>query len=67
MTEPKYPELTVDLIGQDGNAFMMISRVSGVLRRGKVPADEIKRFQDEATSGDYDNVISTILKWVNVE
>jgi hypothetical protein len=65
--EPKYPNVTVRLIGTDGNAAAIIGKVQGALRRAKVPPDEIKRFQDEATSGDYDNVLATAMRWVDVE
>lgn len=67
MTEPKYPNVTVQLSGEDGNAFMMIGRTSGALRRAGVSQEEITEFTNEATSGDYDNVISTIGKWVEIE
>jgi hypothetical protein len=63
----KYPHINVKLVGEDGNAFSIIGRVSQALRRGKVPADKVKEFQDEATSGDYNNVIQTAMKWVEVE
>lgn len=65
--EPKYPNITVQLTGQDGNAMMIIGRVSTALRRGKVPPEEVAKFREEATSGDYDNVLQTAMRWVEVE
>jgi hypothetical protein len=62
----KYPNVKVQLVGQDGNAFFIIGRVAQALRRAKVPADEVKQFTDEATSGDYDNVLQTAMRWVDV-
>jgi len=62
----KYPEIEVKLIGTDGNAFAIIGKVRKALRRAEVDTEKIKEFQDEVTSGDYNKVISTCCKWVNV-
>ena len=64
---PKYPNIKAKLIGQDGNAFAIIGTVQRELRRGGVSPDEINEFVTEATSGDYDNVIQTALRWVSVK
>lgn len=62
----RHPDVEVQLSGEDGNAFMMIGRVSKSLRSAGVEAEEIKEFQAEATSGDYGFVIDTIQRWVTV-
>jgi len=67
MNDVKYPEIDVQLSDEDGNAFGIIGRVALALRRAGVPKDEIDAFRTEAMSGDYDNVIQTAMKWVNVE
>ena len=64
---PKYPNITVRLVGEDGNAFFIIGRVGAALRRAGVPNEEIEAFRREAMSGDYDNVLATCLRWVEVE
>lgn len=64
--EPKYPDITVQLTGQDGNAFFIVARISQALRRAGVPPEEIERFREEAMSGDYDTVLQTAMKWVEV-
>jgi hypothetical protein len=61
----KYPEITVELSGIDGNAFSIMGAVSKALRRNGL-ASEVETFVAEATSGDYDNVIQTAMRWVNV-
>lgn len=66
MADVKYPEIEVQLSGRDGNAFMIIGRVAKELRQAGVSAEEIKEFQDEATSGDYDHVLQTAMAWVDV-
>ena len=65
-TDPKYPDVTVQLTGEDGNAMSIIGRVSRALSRAGVSPEEEKRFQTEAMSGDYDNVLATAMKWVDV-
>jgi hypothetical protein len=67
MLDVKYPDVTVQLSGEDGNALAMISRVRRALKKGGAKAEAIARFSAEATSGDYDNVIATCGRWVNVE
>jgi len=66
MAEPKYPDVEVQLSGEDGNAFMMIGKTRSALKRHGVSDEEIEQFSTEATSGDYNNVIATIGRWVEV-
>lgn len=66
MAEPKYPDVEVQLSGEDGNAFMMIGKTRLALKRHGVSDEEIEQFSTEATSGDYNNVIATIGRWVEV-
>ena len=53
------------LIGTSGNAVALIGRVRDALRRGGRP-DLIVPFTKEATGGDYNNVLATCQKYVNV-
>ena len=62
----KYPEIEVEIIGQDGNAFSILARVSEAMEKAGVPPDEISDFFAEATSGDYDRLLATVVKWVKV-
>ena len=63
----KYPEVKVELVGQDGNAFAILGKISREMRRAGLPEEEIKVFQDEATSGDYDHLLQTCMKWVTCD
>lgn len=65
--DSKYPGVTVRLSGDDANAFMMIGRTRAALRAHGVSVEEVEAFSEEAHAGDYDGVITTIMKWVNVE
>lgn len=64
--EIRYPEIEVQLSGESGNPEMIIARVSAALRRAGVSQEEIETFRAEAKSGDYDNVIQTCMRWVEV-
>ena len=57
---------TVQLSGQDGNAFAIIGRVRKALREAGL-GEQIEAFMDEATSGDYNHVLQTCMKYVNVQ
>jgi len=63
----RHPEITLKLVGEDGNAFFIISRARQAMRRAGLPTAEIEEFSREATSGDYDNVLATCMKWFDVE
>ena len=60
----KYPEIKVKIVGEDGNAFAILGRVTKALRNARVPLEERKKFQAEATKTDYNNVLQTVMKWV---
>jgi hypothetical protein len=64
--ETKYPEIEVQLTGNDGNAFAVMGVVSKALRRAGVSKEEITQYQKESMSGDYDNLLATACKWVSV-
>lgn len=62
----KYPDVTVQLVGKDGNAFSIIGEVNRALRRaGHV--DGLDEFMKEATSASsYDEFLQVVMKTVNV-
>jgi len=64
--EPKYPDVEVQLVGQDGNAFAILSRVTRALKAGGAPQEEVDKFWDEATDGNYDDLLNTVRQWVVV-
>ena len=65
--EPKYPGVKVNLSSQNGNAYVLLGLVSQSLRRAKVGKQELDTFTAEATSGSYDNLLQTCMRWVEVE
>ena len=65
--ETKYPEVKVKLTGEDGNAFSILGRVKRALKDAGVSAEEQSAFFKEASSGDYDHLLQTVMRWVDVE
>jgi hypothetical protein len=64
-TRPRYPEVQVQLSGQDGNAFAILGRTAAAMRQAGVPSEEIDAFFAQATSGDYDHLLQTTMAWVD--
>lgn len=67
MSEPKYPRIRVRLVGQDGNAFSILARVARAMRRHSLPKSEVDAFYAEATRGDYDHLLATVVRWVDTD
>ena len=65
-TGVRYPKIKVKLVGTDGNAFSILGNVRKALRKGKVSQEEIDAFATEAMSGDYNNLLATCMRWVDV-
>lgn len=65
--EVKYPNVTVRLIGEDGNAFAILGAVKRQMRRAKISQEEIDAYVAEATSGDYNHLLRVTMNTVNVE
>lgn len=65
-TTPIYPDLTVLLSGEDGNAFAILARMRQSMRLHGIEANRISAFITEATQGDYDHLLRTCQKWVTV-
>lgn len=63
----RYPDIEVRLVGEDGNAYAIIARVSSALRRSGHKKNMIDEFIREATSGDYDNLLRTCMRWVSCD
>jgi len=59
-------DLTVNLVGQDGNAFLITGKVAKALREGGY-YDLANEFTKESMSGDYDHLLRTVMKYVDVE
>lgn len=56
---------TVQLSGQDGNAFNVMGLVARALRKAG-QGDKVEGFMAKAMSGDYDNVLRTAMEYCEV-
>ena len=61
---------TVKLVGIDGNAFVILGAVSKAIKQfyteqgnKRKGARLAKEYQEEATSGDYDHLLQTTMKY----
>jgi hypothetical protein len=52
----------VKLVGEDGNAFAILGRCNRSARAAGWTDDQWRVFHDEATAGDYDNLLRTAMK-----
>lgn len=66
MSNILHPEVKVRLTGTDGNAFAIIGKVTQALKRAGASLEDVDAFRKEAMSGDYDNVLVTAMRWVDV-
>ena len=57
----------VELIGRDGNAFAILGECQRAARKAGWSSEAILRFQAEAMEGDYDELLTTVLRHFDVE
>lgn len=62
----KYPQVKVKLVGEDGNAFAILGRVSKAMKKAKLTQEQVDEFTKEATNGSYDQLLGTVTKYVDV-
>ncbi len=67
MTKPKYPNVHVQLVGQDGNAFMILGLCQRAANKAGLPKSEIEAFMQEAKSGDYNHLLNTCMAWFDID
>lgn len=56
----------VDLVGQNGNAYMVLGICQKAARKAGIEDTKINQFLDEAKQGDYDHLLRTCMKYFNV-
>ena len=64
-TNKPLTNVEVKLIGTDGNAFAVLGKVNSALKRAG-HTELAEQFLTEATKGDYDHLLSTCMKYVEV-
>lgn len=61
----KFPKVEVNLVGEDGNAFSILARVTKAMRQAGIDKESIDAYREEATSGDYNHLLQVTMKTVN--
>ena len=54
-------------LGEDGNAYAILARTVRAMKKAKVDQKTIDEYLEEATSGDYENLILTTFKYAKVK
>lgn len=62
----RYPNIEVQLLGEDGNSITIISKVQTAMVRAGLPDDVISEFTDEVEGQDHSDMVRTVLDWVSV-
>lgn len=63
---PKFPHVEVKLVDQDGNVFAILGAVQRAMRQADVDKTDIDAMMAEAQTGDYDQVLRTVMATVSV-
>jgi len=66
IVQSKYPNINIELVGQDGNAYSILARCTTALKREGL-RDQVEAFREEATRSDYDNLLRTVIRWFSVD
>ncbi|MDY6949282.1 MAG: hypothetical protein SXG53_26630 [Pseudomonadota bacterium] len=63
---PRFPEVHVQLTGEDGNVFAIIGRVRQALTDAGITDEYVQAFMGEITgSRSYDEALATVMRWVD--
>ena len=66
MNKAKYPEVTIRLVGEDGNVFSLISRVARALRQSGHADAEVQFEREAFAANSYDEVLRLAISYVKV-
>lgn len=66
MNNLKYPDVEVDIVGRDGNAFNILAICRRALLDAGYGTEEWKEFEAEATAGDYGNLLVTVMTYFKI-
>lgn len=53
------------LVGVDGNAWFIMGYVQNAMRTAKMSNDEIKKYHDNATNGDYNHLLCVSMEMID--
>lgn len=53
------------LVGVNGNAFSIIGYTTDAMKEASFSREEIKKYHDEAISGDYNHLLCVSMQWLD--
>jgi hypothetical protein len=59
--------VSVQLSGNDGNAFAVMGAVKSALKKAGASKEELEQYLTDSMSGDYDNLLRVAMEWVKVK
>lgn len=62
---PNLPQVDMELVGADGNAFAILGRFKREARKQGWDAESITKVTNHAMAGDYNNLLATLIPFVN--
>jgi hypothetical protein len=69
--QERYPmskyNVSVQLSGNDGNAFAVMGAVKSALKKAGASKEELDQYLADSMSGDYDNLLRVAMDWVVVK
>lgn len=63
----RFPHVSVNLTGHDGNAWAVIGTVRAAMKRAGVEKSDIDEYMTAAMAGDYNNLLRVTMETVEVE
>ena len=57
---------TVKLVGEDGNAYAIMGKVSKALRVAGADKEYIDEYLDKSMSGDYDHLLGVAMEYADI-
>lgn len=67
MSESAVDKPPLELVGRDGNAFAILGRARRAARKAGWSEERWEEFYAEATSGDYDHLLGTVMEWFDTD
>lgn len=63
----KFPDVKVQLTGQDGNAYAIMGAVQRAMRRAEIPQEEIESYLNRSMNSEsYDELLQVAMDTVTV-
>lgn len=59
--------VTVQLSGNDGNAFAIMGSVRNALKKAGATKEQLDQYTMDSMSGDYQNLLRVASRYVNIE